>query len=219
MTKSAFTDNDIPHLNYDSIFANQISRNNIKRYIPNSFLISRTRRYLLNNDNILKGLDKLINNNSEIIIVAVNAGNRLEEILKNYNSIVKYIPSTQHLIQDVLFVLHRSDLPSIEHQDILEKEKAFNKLKLINKDLKIYSSIVDINNPGNDKIKEKWDSEELEDNAEVQVQVTIAFLAIIYWRKQRDIVQISIASKFREQGIQNDLSEIEPLKKVSKKEK
>jgi hypothetical protein len=219
MSKSAFTDNDIPHLNYDSIFASQISQNSVKRFIPNSFLISRTRRYLLNKDNILKGLEKLINNNPEIIIVAVNAGYRLKEILKKYDSITKYIPSTEFRTQDILYVLNKSDLPSIEHKDILEQEKIDSQLKPINTDLKIYASIIDVNSPENEKVKEKWDSKEFKDNSEVQVQVTIAFLAIIYWRKERDIVQVGLASEFKEQGIQNTVDEIEPLKKSSDKEK
>src|SRR5690606_3853208 len=107
MSKSAFTDNDIPHLNYDSIFASQITKNSIKRFIPNSFLVSRTRRYLLNKDNILEGLNKLINNNPDIIIVAVNASYILKEKLKKYNSIIKYIPSTEYRIQDILYVLNK----------------------------------------------------------------------------------------------------------------
>ncbi len=219
MSKSAFTDNDIPHLNYDSIFASQISQNSVKRFIPNSFLISRTRRYLLNKDNILKGLEKLINNNPEIIIVAVNASYLLKEILKKYDSITKYIPSTEFRTQDILYVLNKSDLPSIEHKDILEQEKIDSQLKPINTDLKIYASIIDVNSPENEKVKEKWDSKEFKDNSEVQVQVTIAFLTIIYWRKERDIVQVGLASEFKEQGIQNTVDEIEPLKKSSDKEK
>lgn len=216
MSKSAFTDNDIPNSNYDSIFASQISKNSIKRFIPNSFLVSRTRRYLLNKDNILEGLNKLIDKNPEIIIVAVNASYRLKEILHKYDSITKYIPSTEYRIQDIIYVLNQSDLPSIEHRDILEQEKTDSQLKLINDKLKIYASIIDINNPDNEKIKEKWESKEFKDNSEVQVQVTIAFLAIIYWRKERDIVQIGLVSEFKEQGIENTIDEIEPFKKISK---
>ncbi len=219
MSKAAFTDNDIPHLNYDSIFASQVAQNNVKRFIPNSFLISRTRRYLLNKENILEGLNRLIDNNPNIIIVAVNAGFRLREILKGYDAITKYIPSTEHRIQDIIYVLNKTDLPSIEHRDILEQEKNDSQLKLINKDLKLYASIIDINTPENAKVKEKWDSKEFKDNSEVQVQITIAFLAIIYWRKDRDIVQIGLASEYKEQGIENTIDEIEPFKKPSKKDK
>lgn len=218
MSKSAFTDNDIPHLNYDSIFASQITQNRIKRFIPNSFLISRTRRYLLNEDNILEGLNKLINNNPDIIIVAVNASYILKEKLKKYDSITKYIPSTPYRTQDIIYVLNKSDLPSIEHRDILEQEKTESQLKLINDDLKIYASIIDVNSPENEKVKEKWDSKEFKDNSEVQVQITIAFLALIYWRKNRNIVQVGIASEYKEQGIQSSIDEIEPLKKTSKKD-
>lgn len=219
MSKSAFTDNDIPHLNYDSIFASQVSKNSIKRFIPNSFLISRTRRYLLNKDNIIEGLNKLIGDNLDIVIVAVNAGYHLKEILRDYEAITKYIPSTEFRIQDIIYVLHKSDLPSIEHRDILEQEKTNSQLKLLNEDLKIYASVIDISNPENEKVKEKWDSKEFKDNSEIQVQITIAFLAVIYWRKERDIVQIGLSSEFKEQGIQSNLDEIKPFKKASKKNK
>ncbi|WP_037317956.1 hypothetical protein [Salegentibacter sp. Hel_I_6] len=219
MSKAAFTDNDIPHLNYDSIFASQVSRNSVKRFIPNSFLISRTRRYLLNKDNIVEGLNRLIDNNPEIVIVAVNAGFRLIEILKVYEPITKYIPSTEYKIQDIIYVLNKSDLPAIEHRDISEQEKTDSQLKLINEDLKIYTSIIDISKPENEKVKEKWESKEFKDNSEVQVQITVAFLAIIYWRKERDIVQIGLSSEYKEQGIENTVDEIKPLKKSSKKNK
>jgi hypothetical protein len=219
MSKSAFTYNDIPHFNYDTIFASQVSRNSIKRFIPNSFLISRTRRYLLNNENFLEGLNKLIGNNTEIVIVAVNAGFHLREILKDFDAITKHIPSTEHLIQDIIYVLNKFDLPSIEHKDILEQEKVNSQLKLLNDDLKIYASVIDISDPANEKVKEKWYSKEFKDNSEVQVQITIAFLAVIYWRKERDIVQIGLLSEFKEQGIQSTLDEIKPLKKTLKKDK
>ena len=215
MSKSAFTDNDIHHINFDSILASQISKRSIKYLIPYSFSISRTRRYLLNKNNILIGIDKLINNNPDIIIVAVNASYNLQEILKKYNSTTKHIPSSDYRIKDILYVLNKSDLPSIEHKDILAKEITDSQLKLINEELKIYASIIDINTSQNEKAKEKWDSNKFKNNLDYQVQVTIAFSAIIYWKKERDIVQIEIASEFKELGIQNTIDEIETFKKIS----
>lgn len=218
MSKSAFTDNDIHHINFDSIFASQISKRSIKYLIPYSFSISRTRRYLLNKNNILIGLEKLINNNPDIIIVAVNASYNLQEILKKYNSTTKHISSSDYRIKDILYVLNKSDLPSIEHKDILAKEITDSQLKLINEELKIYASIIDINTLQNEKVKEKWVSKKIKDRLDYQVQVTIAFLAIIYWKKVRDIVQIELATELKEQGIQNTIDEIKPFKKVSEYE-
>jgi len=45
----------------------------------------------------------------------------------------------------------------------------------------------------------------------LKVQLTIAFLSIIYWKKEIEIIQINVASEFREQGIQNDINDVEPL--------
>ena len=47
MSKSAFTDGDIQHIYYETVFAEQIAKNNIQRFIPNSFFIAKTKRYLL----------------------------------------------------------------------------------------------------------------------------------------------------------------------------
>lgn len=215
ITKSAFTDDDIPHMNYDSIFASHIATNNIQRFIPNSFLISRTKRYLLNKENIIEGLEKIIGVNKDAIIIGVNIiSYELDEILtkSKYSSIIKKIRSYEYRIEDVLYVLNKSDLPFIEYMNLQESEIKELQLKLINDKYKIYTSIIDINTPENISIRDKWKLGNEEDNLELKVQVTIAFLAIIRWKKQRDVIQISIASQFKEQGIQSDLDELEILK-------
>jgi hypothetical protein len=34
--------------------------------------------------------------------------------------------------------------------------------------------------------------------------------------KEREIIQLNLASRFREQGVQSDINEIEPLQEVEK---
>jgi hypothetical protein len=86
------------------------------------------------------------------------------------------------------------------------------KLKKINDEFKIYTSIIDINTTENVFIKDKWELGNEKDNLDLKVQVSIAFLSIIYWKKQRDIIQVSIASQFKEQGIQTDINELDVLR-------
>lgn len=213
MSKSAFTDKDIPHLNYDTFFAGAIATHNIKRFIPNSFLVARTKRYLLNKDNVLIALSKIIGNNNDIIIIGVRVGYQLQEILdkSSFKEIIEYIPSTEYHSQDTLFVLRKNDLPAIEHKDLKEDEKTELQLNCINEDLKIYASVVDINTDENQVLKDKWNLENEPENEDLKVQLTIAFLSIIYWKNKREIIQINIASEFREQGIQSDINDVEPL--------
>lgn len=214
MSKSAFVDNDMHNSNYDSFFADTIATYNIKRFIPNTFLVARTKRYLFNKDNILLALIKIVgNNNDTVIIIVLNVSYQLQEVLEksNYKSCIQYIPSIEPDSQDMLFVLQKNDLPAIEHIELEKVEETEFQLVSINKDLKLYASIIDINVEKNSTIKDKWNSRIEPDNEDLKVQLCIAFLSIIYFKNEREIIQINIASEYREQGIQNDINDIEPL--------
>jgi len=214
MTKSAFTDDEITHLNYDTIFAEQVAKYNIERFIPNSFLVASTKRYLLNSDNILFGIEKIIANNKDVIIVAINISYEYNQVLatSKYASLVKRIPAID--IRDVIFILSKSELPSIEHKELKESEIIEYQLEVLNDEIKTFASVIDIYTPENNAIKGKWNSEN--DSLELKVQITIAFLAVIFWKKEREIIQINIASMYREQGVQSDINAIEPLKSNDK---
>lgn len=213
MSKSAFTDKDKTHLFYDTVFAGSIATNKVKRYIPNAFLIARTKRYLLNKENLLFAFSKIIGSNYDIVIVGVEIGYQTKEILDNsdYKKSIIYIPSKEYHSQDTLFVLRKNDLPAIEHNDVEEDEKAELQLKCLNEDLKLYASVIDINTEQNKTLKDKWDLNIERDNEDLKVQLTIEFLSIIYWKKDREVIQINVASEFREQGIQNEINDVEPL--------
>ena len=81
---------------------------------------------------------------------------------------------------------------------------------MINQEIKLYSSVIDLNDPANIEFKNAWPDEKLE-KSDPKVELTLIFLADLYWKKDRKVVQISVASQFREQGIQNNLNEITPI--------
>ncbi|WP_459485217.1 hypothetical protein [Aquirufa nivalisilvae] len=217
MDKSAFTDSDTPYLNFESVFAKSIVLNRIKRDIPNSFLISKTKRYSLSKNLILKALEKLIGNNQEVMIIGVNISYSLKTTLQEsvYNRNIIYIPSIEYDFNDVLFVLDKKHFPIIKHVDLQEKELEQLKLVQVNPELKIYASVIDINSVENEVIKANWNLDKEANNSNLKIQLAIAFLSIIYWKKEREIVQINIASEFNEQGIQDDISEVLPLKQIN----
>ncbi|MCB2221579.1 MAG: hypothetical protein KQI35_14370 [Bacteroidetes bacterium] len=213
MSKSAFTEGDIPHFNFDTIFAQTITVNKIRQIIPNSFALSRTKRYLLNRNNILIGINKIIGSNKEIVIIGINIGFQTKKLLDEsaYSNQIEYITSSRPLFRDVLFILRKNDLPAIEYRDIKEEEIQELKLVSINDHLKIYASVIDINTHDNRKIKDKWNLENQPDNLDFKVQIAITFLSTIYWKNERNVVQINLASEFEEQGIENSINDIEPI--------
>ena len=155
LPKSAFIDNDIPHMGFDTVLAKKIANQNIKRHIPNSFLTARTKRYLLNKDSIFIALDKIIGKNKDVVIVGINISMQFGKTFSNINDryTVKEISSTDYKLKDTLFVLKKKDLPAIEYKDLDENEIEDLKLKCINEDFKIYASVIDINKDENIELK------------------------------------------------------------------
>ena len=146
--KSCFVDDDIPCMDYDSNLANIISRYSIKKYIPNSFLGAETKSYLLNNNNLLKGIGRIINDKEEdIVIIIFNAGDDTSQKLSNsqYKEKVISLPATD--LRNTIFILEKSNLPKIEKSDISEEVKQELQVKKISDKWNIYGTIIDINLP------------------------------------------------------------------------
>lgn len=208
--KSAFVDNGIQHLNYDSIFANYLATEVIKRYIPNSFIIAKTKSYLLSPNNLQKGIEKSIygRNSDEIIIIAVNTDISTDKLLKEqFGTCTCKLYSSEYNIKNVLFVMKKKYLPCIRYKEPNSEDKNKGQLEQINQNIKLYTSVIDLNLPDNKSLRNKWGINE----EDVKVQVTIAFHAIIYWKKEREIIQFNINSQYREQGIEDEVNDITPL--------
>lgn len=213
LPKSAFTEGDVPNINYDSVFAEAVANQGIRRQIPFSFSFARTRKYLFNRDNILVALNKIINGRKDIVIVGIRVGPEFKQLIQAsvFSDKVRYIPATQTSFQDTLFVLSQNDMPWIEYRDISQDEKDELKLFEINPNLRLYASVIDINDKENEKIKGKWDDIGDKENLTLKVQVAIALDTIIHWKNHRSVIQVNITSQYREQGIQDDINDIVPL--------
>lgn len=171
--------------------------------------MAKTRRYLLSRDNTLDGIKLLIGNKKDVVIVAINIHHETKELLKDYTSIIREIRGTQYQVQDVLFVLRESNLPYFVHKELDQQTVDKENYTKIDDRLNIYSAILDLSQQQYASAKERWSAEDLE--GEAKVQVTIGFLTLLIYMKERDIVQLNIASRYKEQGIQNTLDDLEPL--------
>lgn len=147
-------------------------------------------------------------NIDDIIIIAINIDIPIDNLLKeNFETYYCKLHSTSN-IRNVLFVLKKSYLPYISYKKPNLEDIKKEHLQLINENINLYTSIIDLSLPENKSLKDEW---EISDD-ETKVQVTIAFHAIIHWKKEREIIQFNISSQYKEQGVENEVNDIIALK-------
>ena len=211
--KSCFVDDDIPCMDYDSNLANFISSYSIPRDISNGFLIAKTNRYLLNNNNLLEGMDRVIQDKEDIVIIVFSGGYETTQKVENskYKENVIYLPAID--FKNTIFILEKSNLPRIEKSDISEEVKQELQVKKISDKWNIYGTIIDINLPENEAIKEKWidDINYYQKENKLQILLGLLFVGHIKFKSDRKIIQININNEFEELGTENKLSDLEPL--------
>lgn len=213
LPKSAFVQNEIPHFNFDKIFAESIVRKAINYFVPNSFLVSKTSRYTLSLNNILESFEKIVGNNDNYIIVGVNLSYYLVEKFNNsvYQGKLFQIPSTSPGLKDVLFVLDKKYLPYFEFKNIDQEYISKMQLQPLTSNPKIFASVIDINLPQHAELKAENQSRFNSDDNALQVLATIAFTLVIHWNKNRKVIQINVSSPFNEVGVSSDINDIQPL--------
>jgi hypothetical protein len=212
--KSAFTTGDIPHLNADTILSQQIVYQNINYYIPNAFLSARKKRYLLRKEDLVKGIEKLGFDTDRDIMVAMNLNVYGIDDFQKIEEHITRVPSTG--LKNVLFVLPKADLPILKHKELEVSEQQEHQLGILDDDRKIYGSLIDLTQDANANQREKWKNSNIDFATDLKVQLTIAFITEVVWKAKANVVQINIETSLKEQGIVNELSDIEKL--VPKKE-
>ena len=212
--KSAFTTGDIPHLNADTILSQQIVYQNINYYIPNAFLSARKKRYLLRKEDLVKGIEKLGFDTDTDIMVAMNLNIYGIDDFQKIEEYITRVPSTG--LKNVLFVLPKADLPILKHKELEVSEQQEHQLGILDDDRKIYGSLIDLTQDANANQREKWKNSNIDFATDLKVQLTIAFITEVVWKANANVVQINIETSLKEQGIVNELSDIEKL--VPKKE-
>lgn len=211
--KSFFVDDDIPCMGFDSSLADFISSYSIPRDISNSFLIAKTNRYLLNNNNLLEGMDRVIQDKEDVVIIVFSGGHEATQKIENskYKENIIRLPAID--FKNTIFILEKSNLPKIEKSDISEEVKQELQVKKISDKWNIYGTIIDINLPENEAIKEKWidDINYYQKENELQILLGLLFVGHIKFKSDRKIIQININNEFEELGTENKLSDLEPL--------
>lgn len=209
-SKASFTDNDIPNLNFDTVYAEHIANNKIKYFLPNSFLMSRTAKFLVERKNVVEALDTIIENSSDILIIGIRISYDIKQIIETsqHKSRLIEIESSNNYLNDTFFILNKNHLPRFESQELSKEEIDKFNLKELNPEYNIYTSVLDINLPKYESLKEEFLTK---DDDELKVLILISFIFLIKWKKDREVVMLSLTSPYQERGIPNNLDDLVPI--------
>lgn len=222
-SKDAFSDNpEADHLEFDSFLGSVIKRRIIGGF--GELLIRKTSKsYLLKSKDLFHAIDSLKATKDHII---VNCGINLDWYSedqqisglssKAYKGIEIYTLTDARMFDSSLFVLSKSSLPQISsigiRDELIEKYRA----EKISDKLKLYSSVLDMNQQTQELINEN-----LQDKTEEEVRKSVLLtllLSIEYrWKSDIEVIQLKEYFEYHQKGIPTKLEEIQPLNESSKK--
>ena len=159
-------------------------------------------------------IEKLGFDTDRDIMVAMNLNVYGIDDFQKIEEHITRVPSTG--LKNVLFVLPKADLPILKHKELEVSEQQEHQLGILDDDRKIYGSLIDLTQDANANQREKWKNSNIDFATDLKVQLTIAFITEVVWKANANVVQINIETSLKEQGIVNELSDIEKL--VPKKE-
>ena len=225
--ESLIKDPSISYIGFDSILGQQI-RYLYLQHIYLKFSINVTKTYEVPHRKIFEGIDKLKLNHDYHVIVAFNVNLSFYKDYKDvplidgtsgvdffYKSVPIYTFEVSSMPSPSLFVLRKSDLPMAKHidwsevNDMSEETKAYWKsMDCIDKELKIYRKVIDLNKEVDEKnlrVEQQGYTEEYLKN---KVWIRVDFIGHFWFKKGVKIISISENKMFQEGGIQNSLDDI-----------
>ena len=210
------------HINFDTILATE-SVQSFMSAISNQFYLQSTESYLLGIDDFFKGIDKLDLDKNRHVILAFSLN--LSYFLEINNAItkeneeyfykdipIKSFQFSNRFVSQTLFVLDKSDMPCLCHYELAGKQIENYKLKLIDEEIYLYTSVIDLNN--DEDVRNQYKEQ---NNVENDADLKKKALAVIEinvesrWKNSVEIIRLKLYSQYQDKGLPNSLDDIKPL--------
>jgi hypothetical protein len=223
--KEAFSDDQTKHFaDYDEVVASNVVKEFYHLYSL-SFYKNSKRFISIDYDNFLQAIEKLIGEKTTHYVVicfglnleyfANKLVNQLEKVSGDGRNYSKYtykenieihsLPSGCNSIMDNnVVIINKDDLPCYQKQEPPEETMA--KFKLVSdfdekKDIILYNSILSNNFP---EEHSKLDSNKF-------CIATIYYCILLYWKKNAEVVNLRLITKYTDTGVGEDISKLKEL--------
>lgn len=215
--KSSFAENqEAEHLNYDSFVGEKVSMD-FNYILSQTTFQKKTKSYLIKSSEFFDAVEKITNEDKTFVILnfGVNIAyynskykiKNLNESSFNSIPIIKMGGYSRELIGESFFILKKSDLPCLlfnsATKDIIEKYR----LEHLNETFNFYGNVIDLyDNP--ELIDELIEINPV-DQLKKSVLVCVILNLTIKWKKDLEMTQIRVFSEYRNNGLPNNIDEIE----------
>jgi hypothetical protein len=174
----------------------------LQQKIVSSFFDKKTKEFSLSPEQIFEAIDRL-NINEQYVMVSF--GLDLEK--DNYKGI-KIYAFDKRLLRKSLFILKKTDLPTISFKPILDDIKEKYSLEKIAEAHELYASVIDLNKTTPELLEEcKTEFDKTENELKKSALLNIFLSMEIKWKEGLEMIQIKQHTA-RETGQANTLEEI-----------
>ena len=198
--------------NFHSILASQYIAN-FRILLSETFYFNTTKSYLLKEEDLQSGLKNLsLNSNNHIIISFDISEYTLKQIggfSDGFFHEINYFnfPYCNNLLLGgSFFILNKSDLPRIYHQEINQIVIEKYKLKSLDDKLNLFAIVIDLHDEP--EIREELVESNPGTTLEKYVLAYIGIIAEIRWKKNIDIIQIRLVTPYDQRGLPNSPDEV-----------
>lgn len=215
-SKDAFSENpEVHHMEFDSFLASVVSRI-MYEGLGETFFYKKTQSFLLKNEDFFKAIDRLAIDDSFILIrFGVNLDYFINHLkipelsTERYKNISIHSFNGSQLVSDSIFVLRKSDLPSISTRPISAEIISKYSLKKISDKIELYAKVIDLNDTTEEVYNENK-QDKSDDEMRKSVLMNIIISTEFKWKKSIELIQLRQYSEFFQKGIVNKLDDVKP---------
>lgn len=195
ISKLQFTDYE-DYLNYDSVVGGFLDRS-IKNNFSQSFHQAITKTYSVKSENIIESINKIVADKlDDFIIIIFNPSFYSTKEIESKGVKFETINNSFNDMSNRIIIVNRNNLPNFKFFEVPELiEDGFEKIDDRKNNIQVYF---------------KFDDKDEPENPE-DMYIYVRFLAKIIWKSNIDLVQLKVISPYEESGIENKLSDIEPI--------
>jgi len=218
--KGTFVEDGVAHLNFDTFLAESAGSNYGDGFFQ-IFNAAATKKYVFDQENIFKAIDRLKLNATDHVLLAfgfININYYVENLKipgltnSSYNGVaILFFPGRIYGISNSVFAVSKANLPWLEYKDFDAKTQELYELQPILPEYNVYAGVSDLhtNQPLREQIEKEGNAEDKD--LHKSVWQGIMFVTIARFPKTRNIAQILIRNDFENQRKLNKIEDVTQL--------